>query len=63
MRFVYSICVEVWDYGYSYLALKACRDMGLHGCLAGAFGEQCAIAENDAENVNLARLLCISTVM
>ena len=32
--------VEVWDYGYSYLVLKACRDMGLFDCLADAFGEQ-----------------------
>ena len=35
--------VSVWDYGYSYLMFKACRDMGLHGCLARAFGEQRAM--------------------
>ncbi len=32
--------IEVWDYGYSYLVLKACRDMGLFDCLIGAFGEE-----------------------
>ena len=32
--------ISVWDYGYSYLILKACQDMGLFGCLASAFGEQ-----------------------
>jgi len=31
--------VTVWDYGYSYLALKACRDMGLLDCLVRAFGQ------------------------
>jgi len=31
--------VTVWDYGYSYIVLKACRDMGLFKCLAEAFGE------------------------
>ena len=35
--------VDVWDYGYSYLVLKACRDMRLFECLAGAFGEQRAM--------------------
>ena len=30
--------VKVWDYGYSYLVLKACQDMGLLGCLENAFG-------------------------
>jgi hypothetical protein len=29
---------EVWDYGYSYLVLKVCRDMGLFDCLTHAFG-------------------------
>ena len=28
----------VWDYGYSYLVLKICRDMGLFDCLSCAFG-------------------------
>ena len=28
----------VWDYGYSYLALKCCNDMGLTDCLNKAFG-------------------------
>ena len=32
--------IDVWDYGYSYLALKVCNDMGLLDCLIGAFGEQ-----------------------
>ena len=32
--------VAVWDYGYSYLVLKVCRDMGLFDCLTYAFGEQ-----------------------
>ena len=31
--------VSVWDYGYSYLVLKACRDIGLLDDLAMAFGE------------------------
>ena len=35
--------IDVWDYGYSYLVLKACRDMKLFDCLAGAFGEQRAM--------------------
>ena len=35
--------IDVWDYGYSYLVLKACRDMGLLDCLDGAFGEQRAM--------------------
>lgn len=30
--------VSIWDYGYSYLVLKACRDMGLLDSLAQAFG-------------------------
>ena len=32
--------VAVWDYGYSFLVLKASRDMGLFDCLIQAFGEQ-----------------------
>src|SRR5215469_9582250 len=32
--------IDVWDYGYSYLVLKTCRDMGLFDCLISAFGEQ-----------------------
>jgi transposase len=32
--------VSVWDYGYSYLLLKACRDTGLLDCLTQAFGER-----------------------
>jgi hypothetical protein len=31
--------VSVWDYGYSYLVLKACRDIGLLDDLTNAFGE------------------------
>ena len=30
----------VWDYGYSYLALKCCNDMGLTTCLNEVFGGQ-----------------------
>ena len=30
----------VWDYGYSYLALKCCNEMGLTDCLNKAFGTQ-----------------------
>lgn len=30
--------VSVWDYGYSYLVLKVCRDNGLLKCLSQAFG-------------------------
>ena len=30
--------IDVWDYGYSYLVLKVCRDMGLLDCLIKAFG-------------------------
>ena len=30
--------VSVWDYGYSYLVLKVCRDSGLLECLSQAFG-------------------------
>lgn len=29
--------VSVWDYGYSYLVLKACHDMNLWECLATVF--------------------------
>ena len=32
--------IDVWDYGYSYLVLKVCRDMGLFDCLVGVFGEE-----------------------
>lgn len=35
--------VLVWDYGYSYLVLKSCRDIGLIKCLTRAFGEQRAM--------------------
>ena len=35
--------VSVWDYGYSYLVLKICKDMGLSDCLIHAFGEQRAM--------------------
>jgi hypothetical protein len=31
--------VSVWDYGYSYLVLKACRDIGLLDTLARVFGK------------------------
>jgi len=32
--------ISVWDYGYSYLVLKSCQDMGLYSSLVDAFGEQ-----------------------
>lgn len=32
----------VWDYGYSYLVLKCCIDMGLTDCLNEVFGNQAA---------------------
>jgi transposase len=35
--------VTVWDYGYSYIVLKSCRDMGLFDCLTNAFGEKRAM--------------------
>jgi hypothetical protein len=35
--------VDVWEYGYSYIALKACKDMGLLECLKSAFGEKRAM--------------------
>ena len=35
--------VDVWDYGYSYLVLKVCRDIGLFDCLDCAFGEKRAM--------------------
>ena len=30
--------ISVWDYGYSYLVLKVCRDSGLFDCLSQTFG-------------------------
>jgi len=30
--------VEVWDYGYTYLVIKACRGLGLLDCLVKSFG-------------------------
>jgi len=30
--------VEMWDFGYMYLVLKACRDLKLLDCLMNAFG-------------------------
>lgn len=35
--------VTVWDYGYSYIVLKSCEDMGLLECLINAFGEKRAM--------------------
>ena len=35
--------ILVWDYGYSYLVLKSCRDMRMFECLTSAFGEQRAM--------------------
>jgi hypothetical protein len=30
--------INLWSYGYAYLAFKCCRDMGLWECLSGTFG-------------------------
>ena len=35
--------ITVLDYGYSYIVLKACRDMKLFECLSNAFGEKRAM--------------------
>ena len=32
--------ITVWEYGYTYLVQKCCRDMGLLDCLSKAFAEQ-----------------------
>jgi transposase len=32
--------ISIWDYGYSYLVLKVCRDTGLLDCLDQAFGQK-----------------------
>ena len=32
--------ISVWDYGYTYIILKACHDMGLLACLTQVFGAQ-----------------------
>jgi transposase len=32
--------ISIWDYGYSYIVLKACRDIGLFDCLLEVFGAQ-----------------------
>jgi len=32
-------CASVWDYGYSYIVLKACHDIGLLECLSQVFGK------------------------
>ncbi len=31
----------LYDYGYSYIILKVCRDLGLLDCLKKSFGERC----------------------
>ncbi|MDR1050248.1 MAG: hypothetical protein LBP95_04050, partial [Deltaproteobacteria bacterium] len=31
--------VFIWDYGYSYLILKVCRDTGILDCLTDVFGD------------------------
>jgi len=31
--------IGIWDYGYSYVIVKACHDMGLLECLTNAFGK------------------------
>ncbi len=35
--------MDVWDYGYSYLVLKVCQDIGLFDCLVNAFSEERAM--------------------
>ena len=32
--------ISYWDFGYSYLVLKVCREMGLMDCLSTTFGER-----------------------
>jgi len=32
--------INIWDYGYSYIVLKSCRDMRLFDCLDAAFGNK-----------------------
>ena len=32
--------VSVWDYGYSYLVLKTCKDLKLMDCLSKVFGDR-----------------------
>ena len=32
--------ISVFDYGYSYLVMKVCRDSGLYDCLTHAFGSR-----------------------
>jgi transposase len=34
--------ISVWEYGYTYLVQKCCRDMGLWECVYEAFGAQAA---------------------
>lgn len=34
--------IALWEYGYTYLVQKCCRDMGLWNCLYNAFGNQTA---------------------
>jgi len=31
--------ISIWDYGYSYTILKACRDIGMFACLSQVFGK------------------------
>jgi len=32
--------ISVWDYGYSYIVVKACKDTGLLDCLSRSFGKR-----------------------
>jgi transposase len=32
--------VDVWDYGYTYLTIKACNELGLLDCLVKSFGSR-----------------------
>ena len=32
--------ISIWEYGYTYLVLKVCHDIGLMECLSHAFGTQ-----------------------
>ena len=33
-------CASIWDYGYSYIVLKACQNIGLLECLSKTFGKK-----------------------
>jgi len=35
--------IDVWEYGYSYIIFKICKDLGLFDCLNNAFGKSRAL--------------------